>query len=282
VYGGSVVDDLSFFGLSYETEANTWHPLSTFLGAQAEKLYKIGLITGLVDSARYVVILGIFLLAFYLVLCINKQKAKSSVVELGIIPLFASAWLQVLSYNALGYSAFKEWYWIVQPLVIVLTLGTILGMLFQLVKSVRFLSLVMWSLALWYGVSSFTPFSQLVRANMTYGEWAPNAPNNDISAFLEAHTEPGSVIGLTGGGNAGYFVHDRTVINMDGLINSYEYFQLLQDKKAGAYLGSQGMDYVLANLLILDQLPYRGQFTPYLEFTGKSYGGKYLMRYHAP
>jgi hypothetical protein len=69
---------------------------------------------------------------------------------------------------------------------------------------------------------------------------------------------------------------------MDGLINSFEYFQLLQDKKAGAYLASQGMDYVLANPLILEQLPYRGQFMPYLELTGKAYGGKYLMRYHAP
>jgi hypothetical protein len=282
VYGGSVVDDLSFFGLSYETESNTWHPLSTFLGFQAEKLYKIGLITGLVDGSRYLVILALFLLCFYLMLFINKQKAKSAVVELAIIPVFASTWLQVLSYNALGYSAFKEWYWIAQPVVIVLTIGTVLGMLFQLIKKVRYAAVLLWILVLWYGVSLFAPLWQLVRANMTYGEWRSTDPNNDISAFLEANTEPGSIIGLTGGGNAGYFVHDRTVINMDGLINSYEYFQLLQDKKAGEYLANEGMDYVLANLLILDQLPYRGQFAPYLELTGKYYGGKNLMRYHAP
>lgn len=282
VYGGSVVDQLSFFGLSYESEANTWHPLSTFFGAQAEKLYRVGLLTGLIDYSRYLIILAIFILCFYLVLFINKQKAKSSIVELAIIPLFASTWLQVLSYNALGYSAFKEWYWITQPVVIVLVLGLLLGMLFQPIKKIPYAPAAIWILALWYGASLLNPFWSLIRTNMTYGEWKPFDPNNDIAAFLEANTEPGSVIGLTGGGNAGYFIHDRTVINMDGLINSYEYFQLLKDKKAAEHLANEGMDYVLANLLILDQLPYRGQFSPYFELTGKSYGGKSLMRFHVP
>jgi hypothetical protein len=282
VYGGSVLDPLSFFGLSYETEANTWHPLSTFFGSQAEKLYKIGLITGLIDYSRYLIILAIFILFFYLLLFFRKQKAKLAIVELGIIPLFASTWLQVLSYNALGYSAFKEWYWITQPVVIVLVIGLLLGMLFQPIKKIPFAPAVIWILALWYGATLLNPFWSLIRTNMTYGEWKPGDPNNDIAAFLEANTEPGSVIGLTGGGNAGYFIHDRTVINMDGLINSYEYFQLLKDKKAAEHLANEGMDYVLANLLILDQLPYRGQFSPYFELTGKSYGGKSLVRFHVP
>ena len=282
VYGGAVLDNLSFFGLSYETEANTWHPLSTHFGALAERLYKIGLTTGLVDGSRYLVILVIFALLCYVVLFINKQKAKSSIVELGIIPLFASAWLQILSYNALGYSAFKEWYWIAQPVSMVLVIGVILGMSLQIIKKIPFMQYAIWVLALAYGLSLFTPSWSLIRTNMTYGEWKRTDPNNDIAAFLEANTEPGSVIGLTGGGNAGYFIHDRTVINMDGLINSYEYYQLLRAKEAGAHLANEGMNYVLANILILDQLPYRGQFAPYLELTGKYYGGKNLMHFHAP
>jgi hypothetical protein len=132
------------------------------------------------------------------------------------------------------------------------------------------------------GVYLLVPFWSLIRANMTYNEWHPGDPNNDIAAFLEANTEPGSIIGLTGGGNAGYFVDDRTVINMDGLINSYEYFQLLKDKKASDYLANEGMNYILANLLILEQAPYRDQFAPYLELTDKTYGGKNLIHYHAP
>jgi hypothetical protein len=114
---------------------------------------------------------------------------------------------------------------------------------------------------------------------MTHGEWAANEPYMEISAFLEQHTEPGSIIGMTGGGNTGYFIHDRTVVNMDGLINSYEYFQLLKQKEAGKYLSDMGMDYVLANIGILNGLPYRGQFAQYLQPTEFRYGGKRLSHY---
>jgi hypothetical protein len=87
---------------------------------------------------------------------------------------------------------------------------------------------------------------------------------------------------MTGGGNAGYFIHDRTVINMDGLINSSEYFQLLKKREAGDYLAEIGMDYILANVTILDQLPYKGQYEAYYQWTNDRYGGKELIRYRVP
>jgi len=85
---------------------------------------------------------------------------------------------------------------------------------------------------------------------------------------------------MTGGGNAGYFIADRTVVNMDGLINSYEYFQLLKDRQAGAYLAGIGMDYILANTDLINQLPYNAQYAPYTEWMDIRYGGKDLVRYH--
>jgi hypothetical protein len=115
---------------------------------------------------------------------------------------------------------------------------------------------------------------------MTYNEWTQDQPTNDIAAFLEEHTKPGSIIGMTGGGNAGYFIKDRTVVNMDGLINSHEYFQLLKEKNAGKYLADMGMNYILANINILNGSPYKGQYTPYTEWTDINYGGKNLLRYH--
>ena len=45
---------------------------------------------------------------------------------------------------------------------------------------------------------------------MPYNHWSPDTPYMDIVPLLEEHTEPGSLIGLTGGGNVGYFIHDRT------------------------------------------------------------------------
>jgi hypothetical protein len=278
VYGGPALDPLSFFGLNYQGDSNTWHPLSTHLGSLAESFPQ----SRLAETWRYPALLAAALLLAGLVLLLNKPKAKTAIVELGILPLFAGAWLQILYYHAPGYSALKEWYWINQSVIIVLAFSLVLGLLFRTVQRFRLARAAAWLVVVWYGVYLLTPFWSLIRTNMTYGEWSPADPNNDIAALLEANTEPGSIIGLTGGGNAGYFIHDRTIINMDGLINSYPYFQLLQAEKAGNYLASEGMDYVLANPLILRQSPYRGQFAVYLEPTETSYGGKLLMRYHAP
>jgi hypothetical protein len=69
---------------------------------------------------------------------------------------------------------------------------------------------------------------------------------------------------------------------MDGLINSYPYFEALQKHEAGAMLYDQGLDYVLANPTILSQQPYKGQFDAYLVPLDIFYGGKQLMRYVKP
>jgi hypothetical protein len=117
---------------------------------------------------------------------------------------------------------------------------------------------------------------------MQYNVWSPDDPYMDIVPLLEANTEPGSMIGMTGGGNPGYFIHDRTVLNMDGLISSYPYFEALQKKEAAAFLYDIGLDYVLANPYILSQQPYMGQFDKYMAATDIRYGGKQLMRYDEP
>lgn len=271
VYDGPALDLFSFFGINSMGESNTWHPISTLLGAWSEKF-----------GIQYLVILSIFALLYYLFLFINKQKAKSTIAQLGMIPLFASAWLQVLYYHAMGYSAYKEWYWVSQLVLVVLAISLIFGMFYLAVRRIPHLQIVIWVIALGFGYAQLSSLWNNIRANMTYNEWKPTDPNNDLAEFLEANTEPGSIVGFTGGGNAGYFVHDRTVINMDGLINSYTYFQLLKDKKAGEYLANEGMDYILANSDLLNQLPYKGQFAPYIEWMDVRYGGKDLVRYHAP
>jgi hypothetical protein len=270
VYGGSAAEALSFFGINHTGESNTWHPVSTLLGSWAQ------------NTSSYLIILFVFGLLSYLLMYSNKQKSKSAIAQFSLIPLFASAWIQVLYYHALGYSAYKEWYWVSQLVLVVLAISLIFGMFYQAVRKIRHVQIAIWVIALGFGVMMLAPFWANIRSNMTYHEWKPTDPNNDIAAFLEANTEPGSIIGMTGGGNAGYFIHDRTVINMDGLVNSYEYFQLLKERKAGEYLANEGLDYILANSGLLDQLPYKGQFAPYLEWMDVRYGGKDLMHFQAP
>jgi hypothetical protein len=275
VYGGSAHTPLSFLGIDYVSEANAWHPISNILGYWSESIYK----SGIADTYRYLIFLSIFAIAVYLVLLIKRRKAVNAIGQLGIIPLFCGAWLQVISYHITGYSAYKEWYWISQLITEVLIISLIAGMLNQAIRrypvSQTFLRLLAAGAFVIMGLS----YWGFVQQKMPYNKWAANEPNNAIAALLEEHTEPGSIIGMTGGGNAGYFIHDRTVVNMDGLINSYDYFQLLKSKAAGDYLAELGMDYILANPAILSQLPYRGQFNSRMVRTGVQFGGKDLVHY---
>jgi hypothetical protein len=224
----------------------------------------------------------VFALVFYGLLFINRHKAKTAISRMSIIPLLCGAVFQIFYYHMQSYSAYKEWYWIVQLVLVVLVISLMLGMLYTAFHRMRWFRTVALALVAMYGAYLAASYGTYILNRMTHGEWAANEPYMEISAFLEQHTEPGSIIGMTGGGNAAYFIQDRTVVNMDGLINSYQYFQLMKEKEAGKYLADKGMDYVLANVGMLDSLPYRGQYQQYLQPTGLRYGGKELSRYHAP
>jgi hypothetical protein len=278
-YGGSSRDILSFFGLSYVTEENAWSPISGLIGRWAENMYRVVRIE---DVWRYLILLTLFAIIFYLILLTNRNKGKSALTQMSLIPLLSSAWLQVLYYNALKYAGHKEWYWVGQLIIIVLTLSLILGMLYTLIRRIPYRYVIAWGVAAYVGIRMGTSFWNMIRQSMPYNHWSADAPFMDIVPLLEEHTEPGSIIGLTGGGNVGYFIHDRTIVNMDGLINSYGYFQALQTRQGGQYLQNIGLDYVLANPVILDQQPYKGQFNEYLEPLDVYYGGKQLMHYRVP
>ncbi len=280
VYGGRVQNHLSFFGIDYGEEANAWHPVSTLLGGWAERMHKLGIL----DVWRYLILLAAFALLFYLILLINKQKAKNALAEMSVVPLLCGAFLQVISYHITGYAAFKEWYWITQPLLIVITLSLMTGLVLHPLLKFRPVHLGMWFIVIVLGIQMGSPFWMNIQRIMPYDRWASDHPNDEIAQFLEQHTEPGSIIGLTGGGTTGYFISNHTIINMDGLINSNAYFEALKNRTAGAYLEEIGMDYVLVNEEFIDQLPYDRQFRAYLEKTGLNHYNMSLFRYrlHQP
>jgi hypothetical protein len=277
-YGGATHDILSFFGISYMTEANAWNPASRVLGFLAENSYRFGL----EDNWRYLMLLALFAIIFFLFLLTNRKKGKTAITQMSVIPLLSGAWLQILYYHAAGYAAYKEWYWISELVIIILTLSLMIGMLYKSIYRIPYRQAIAWISAAYLGIYMGTSFWKNIQNAMPYNYWPADAPYMDIAPLLEQHTEPGSIIGMTGGGNVGYFIHARTIVNMDGLINSYSYFQALQDGQGGEYLEKRGLDYVLANPTILDQQPYKGQFDEYLDPLNIYYGGKQLMHYGAP
>ena len=115
-------------------------------------------------------------------------------------------------------------------------------------------------------------------AQMPYGAKPADTPYMEAATFIETHTEPGSLVGMTGGGNVGYFIQDRTIVNMDGLINSYPYFQANKARQGSDYL--YRWDWTTSSLIptsskssltaanILDRLDI-------IDY----YGGKAIMRF---
>ena len=115
-----------------------------------------------------------------------------------------------------------------------------------------------------------------IKYTMPYNYFPTDRPFLEVLPYLEENTPPGAVIGMTGGGNVGYFIHDRTIVNMDGLINSYDYFRALQKKEGAVYLNQRGITIVFANPRLLALPPYFGQFDPYF-VQYSEYGGKNLI-----
>ena len=169
-----------------------------------------------------------------------------------MIPLFVGSWLQILAYNVTGYASAKEWYWLLQPILLVLVGAVLLRVLTDLL-------IRPWPFARHLLVGG----GRLVRRQRRVRLLArcllssiPTArtrrhPYSPVIPFLEANTEPGALIGMTGGGNVGYLMPSRTIVNMDGLINSYAYFQAMQAGTGADYLYDTGLRYVFANPTLL-------------------------------
>ncbi len=275
IYDGPPRNWLSFFGMNIQTALNAWQPATNLFLYLAQFIKRLVPGSNTLDE-RYYVILGVAFLTGAILLIIHPYRAVHIATKLGLVPLGTASMFQILYYTASGYAGYKEWYWIAQMLLLIFVTGLLLDLINKpflrapigkqaLIAAGSIASLVM-ALAL----------GKVVAVKMPYHYFPEDRPYMEILPLLEENTPPGSVIGMTGGGNVGYFIHDRTITNMDGLINSYPYFLALKLGNAAPYLKSRGMDVVFANPGILNLAPYNGQFAPYLQSYG-SYSGKDLM-----
>lgn len=271
---------LSLITLNPDSEYNAWEPAATLFkqweGMLIDKNFEG--IPHVQWETRYLAFIAMTLVVLCLVLFLRRGKTVRTTVQAGLIPLFAGSFIQSAWYSLTGYASPQNWYWLTQPLLIcfstVLLADTLLSLSLKRQAGTR---VVMWVLVAFYGIRSATISWNITRIQMPHGAIPPDVPVMDVVPFLESLTKPGDIIGMTGGGNVGYFIHDRTIVNMDGLINSYDYFQALKNGKGADYLYNTGMRYVFANPDILESNPYRGQYTNRLQPI-IDWGGKDLMR----
>ena len=276
VYGGAARSSLAFFGIGSEGDFNAWAPITNLAGKWNNQP---GMNALRIDyDLRYTLIFFLFAIVLFSVLFLNRRRAGRITAQLALIPLFAGASLQVIQYNITGYSALKEWYWVAQMVFITLAGGTLLDLLAQPLRRIPITRLAIYLPVLYYGFTSGLWFWHVTRATMLYGAIPADTPYMEAATFVEMYTEPGSLVGMTGGGNVGYFIQERTIVNMDGLVNSYAYFQANKAFLGSDYLYEMGLDYIFANPSFLEVQPYRGQYTDRLEIIDY-YGGKAIMRF---
>lgn len=211
----------------------------------------------------------------------RRRRSLRRLFQTALIPLLISAELQAFFYGATGYASEQEWYWAMQLLAITILLALGAAALFELLPWQRFSAGLAWTLCL--ATSAYFAFSFIsyIYARMPYQDAWAGQPDIPSLTVLEEYTPPGAVIGITGGGDVAYFIKDRKIVNMDGLINSAAYFQALQAGTAGAYLRNAGVGYVFGNYFILtESMPYRSNLDGQLEkIPGvPQYGNKQLMR----
>lgn len=277
VYGGTARTGLKFFGIAPAGDFNAWAPATTTAARWFERLAPG---PAAIDSElRFGLFLGALICgAGAVLLIIQRRRSVRLAGELALLPLLVGAQVQVLYYNLTRYAAVKEWYWVAQLVTLLLAGALALDVISAPLRKVRAGKAALLALALLLSLDLAMDSTRLTLASMREAHTAAGRPLMESAAFIERHTEPGSLVGMTGGGNVGYFIQDRTIVNMDGLINSYAYFRAHRSKAGSDYLAELGLDYIFANPDFLETQPYRGQYTGRLEVLDY-YGGKAIMRF---
>ena len=277
VYGGGAQSVLDVFALDPVSSQAWWlftSPLRAWI-SQIPKRF------GQFDTLYWTAIL--LIVAFGLLLFLrNRPKNLRRIFLVGLIPLAVSAELQPFMYGAMSYAGEHEWYWTMQMFTLIILAALALGNLLEALPQHKLVSWLAWAGASLASLSLAYTFTVTIYDRMPYHDAWAGQPHMDMLPILEGYTEPGAVIGMTGGGNAGYFITDRTVVNMDGLINSYDYFQAVKSEQGGQYLQDIGMQYVFGSYYILtESMPYRPNLAGRLEkIPGvPAYGNKELLRF---
>ena len=268
-------------GLSPSASDGPWSLATSQLFALAGKLQ------ALFQSASSDWIFGVLLLiaAVLLLVILIAGDGRSARKGFGLLlpsAVFACL-IHITKYTATHYAGIRNWYWILETLVLVILGSLILDALFTWMDR--------WKIK--FKLAPIVAGLGVIAILYSHGIYiysiAPPVVPDELKADflsevheLEKYTDPNSRIGMTGSGQIGYFIQDRTIVNLDGLINSYQYFTAMKNGTAAQFLNDLGLDYVFGKPYSLLQVdPYQSIFTGRLEEIGyiRGIGSYTLFRY---
>ena len=225
------------------------------------------------DTIPSLLLLGSVILVgvvYWLVTLLNKERFHDSLCKTGLLPLALACFTQFSYYQGTNYLNTRFWYWIADLLVIVILFAILIDLVYD--------KLIHWRVPRWiiHGAITVVALGLIVYYFDKVGfalsyRILPEQHNWYLvdTEGLEYNTDPGDVIGMTGGGTIGYFAQDRTIVNLDGLMNSLAYFRAMQNGDVTAILTREKMKYIFSNeTVVTDSSPYQTLFKDQLERIG--------------
>ncbi len=286
VYGHDMTLQV-FLGLSPNSNYGSWSLISRYPDALVKGLIKGFQIEE--ESNYWIIYLCIVLVAIIFIARLIRNR-RSEITqkfhEIGILPLFFGCLVQISYYNATNYPNTRSWYWVGEILVILLIIGLLLDTLADQLDESKSGGIV-------FRLIMGCVIIFLIGNNISYiKRLAPARVKPELEEYfladargLETYTHPGAVVGMTGGGTVAYFVQNRTIVNLDGLMNSVEYFNALKEGTGSEFLDEMGVEYIFATeYMVTSSDPYMGMFKDRLERIGKVRGpeGFTLFKYLEP
>ena len=203
------------------------------------------------------------------------KKQQKSLLQwtdyLAIIPLMTASIFRMLYFYISGYVHMRIWYWTVETFFVFFLISIVVVIGWEFVSKFRITRIMIGSTA---GVIMLaTLFLFINNLTITY-PWKVNPKLAEdylvIPRMVEEQTKPGSVIGTPGGGSLSYFITDRVIVNLDGLMNSKEYFDGLRSSDTYEIMKRSNIQYIYANkYAVTESTPYAAIFNGRLTRIGK-------------
>jgi len=261
--------------LTDDTQLGPWSLATSPLWAAAKWMpAAVGQVVSL-SSRRvaFVALGGMLALLGSALVWAQREFVVKAARALGLLPFFLGCFAQIAYYKFTGSMAQQPWYWIAEMIFLLFAGGLLLHAFFQqtsplLPKNLgRIIRVIEFAIP---GIASILFLVFIQSAVRVPGDGSNHFYINR-ARWLEANTEEGARIAITGAGNLAYFVRGRTIINMDGLMNTYDYLLAMQAGNGADYLAQLGVDYIFGTSYILTETnPYApmldGHLEPYKDY----------------
>ncbi|MDP3450137.1 MAG: hypothetical protein Q8R87_06120, partial [Anaerolineaceae bacterium] len=222
------------------------------------------------NNLAFAIICIVVVVLFLLLMKAQDGKLARKFFAMLIPAILIGSIMQITYYFASGYTHTRGWYWMAEMLAIVLCGSLVLDGLFSWLDQAKIKLKPSLVLSVIIGlVLVFTHFQFVTR-------FAPKIVPEEKQAYylaevteVEFYTQPGSRIGMTGGGLMAYFIQDRTIVNLDGLISSVEYYNAMKSGTATQFLDAIPLNYVFGKpYMLLESDPYSSFLKDRLEEVG--------------